>query len=310
MIFKKSFSLLIVIVFILTSVLAQFSWAAEASQATLLEDLHQIEVSIYGVTQDKPLVERVEYLEKELVGRTLPGTIIDRVKQLKEFIITGTPEDVSVMFKINSSQWVLEEKITNENLITKINNLENVLFGNTSEDVLAMRAETIFNICFKEGKPVTEEVTIPSGTLIPIRFQNAISSKDAMPGDTFTYQVVKNMFIGNKLLIPMNSKGIGEITEAKKAKILAQPGKLKLIFNPIMALDGTSIELIMGEKAEKENKRLYVAVGTGILGFLVLSNPIGLAFGALIPGKDVKIDEGTEMVLQVKEDSKVLALVP
>jgi len=53
-----------------------------------------------------------------------------------------------------------------------------------------------------------------------------------------------------------------------------------------------------------------VAVGTGILGFLVLSNPIGLAFGALIPGKDVKIDEGTEMVLQVKEDSKVLALVP
>ena len=310
MIFKKSFSLLIVIVFILTSVLAQFSWAAEASQATLLEDLHQIEVSIYGVTQDKPLVERVEYLEKELVGRTLPGTIIDRVKQLKEFIITGTPEDVSVMFKINSSQWVLEEKITNENLITKINNLENVLFGNTSEDVLAMRAETIFNICFKEGKPVTEEVTIPSGTLIPIRFQNAISSKDAMPGDTFTYQVVKNMFIGNKLLIPMNSKGIGEITEAKKAKMLAQPGKLELIFNPIMALDGTSIELIIGEKAEEENKRLYVAVGTGILGFLVLSNPIGLAFGALIPGKDVKIDEGTEMVLQVKEDSKVLALVP
>ena len=310
MIFKKSFSLLIVIVFILTSVLAQFSWAAEASQATLLEDLHQIEVSIYGVTQDKPLVERVEYLEKELVGRTLPGTIIDRVKQLKEFIITGTPEDVSVMFKINSSQWVLEEKITNENLITKINNLENVLFGNTSEDVLAMRAETIFNICFKEGKPVTEEVTIPSGTLIPIRFQNAISSKDAMPRDTFTYQVVKNMFIGNKLLIPMNSKGIGEITEAKKAKMLAQPGKLELIFNPIMALDGTPIELIMGEKAEEENKRLYVAVGTGILGFLVLSNPIGLAFGALIPGKDVKIDEGTEMVLQVKEDSKVLALVP
>jgi len=310
MIFKKSFSLLIVIAFILTSVLAQFSWAAEASQATLLEDLHQIEVSIYGVTQDKPLVERVEYLEKELVGRTLPGTIIDRVKQLKEFIITGTPEDVSVMFKINSSQWVLEEKITNENLITKINNLENVLFGNTSDDVLAMRAETIFNVCFKEGKPVTEEVTIPSGTLIPIRFQSTISSKDAMPGDTFTYQVVKNMFIGNKLLIPMNSKGIGEITEAKKAKMLAQPGKLELIFNPIMALDGTPIELIMGEKAEEENKRLYVAVGTGILGFLVLSNPIGLAFGALIPGKDVKIDEGTEMVLQVKEDSKVLALVP
>ena len=39
MLFKKSFSLLIVIVFIFTSVLAQFSWAAEVSEATLLEDL-------------------------------------------------------------------------------------------------------------------------------------------------------------------------------------------------------------------------------------------------------------------------------
>ena len=309
MIFKKVFSFILITAFIFTSVLAQFSWAAEASQATLLEDLYQVEVAIYGVTQDKPLVERVEYLEKELVGRTLPGTIIDRVKQLKEFIITGTPEDISVMFKINSSQWVLEEKITNETLITKIENLENVLFGESSDDVLAMRAETIFSICFKEGKPATEEVIIPSGTLIPIRFQSTISSKDAIPGDTFTCQVVKNIFLSNKLIIPMNSIAIGEITEVKKAKILAQPGKLELFFNPIMALDGTSIELIMGEKAEEENKRLYVAVGTGILGFLVLSNPIGLAFGALIPGKDVKIDEGTEMVLQVKEDTKVLALV-
>ena len=309
MLIKKSFSLLIVIVFICTSVLAQFSWAAEASQATLLEDLCQVEVAIYGVTQDKPLVERVEYLEKELVGRTLPGTIIDRVKQLKEFIITGTPGDTSVIFKINASQWILEEKITSNPLFDRINNLENVLFGNTSDDVLAMRAETIFSICFKEGKPATEEVIIPSGTLIPIRFQSTISSKNSKPGDTFICQVVKNMFLGNKLIIPMNSEAIGEITEAKKAKILAQPGKLELIFRPIMALDGIPIELTMGEKAEEENKRLYVAVGTGILGFLILSNPIGLAFGALIPGKDVKIDEGTEIVLQVKEDTKVLALV-
>jgi len=309
MIFKKVFSLILITAFICTSVLAQFSQAAEVSQATLLEDLYQVEAAIYGVTQDKPLVERVEYLEKELVGRTLPGTIIDRVKQLKEFIVTGTPEDTSVIFKINASQWILEEKITSDPLFDRIENLEDVLFGKTSDDVLAMRAETVFGICFKEGKPVTEEVTIPSGTLIPIRFQSTINSKDGITGDTFICQVVKNMFISNKLVIPMNSKATGEITEVKKAKILAQPGKLELIFKPIMALDGTPIELIMGEKAEEENKRLYVAVGTGILGFLILSNPIGLAFGALIPGKDVKIDEGTEIVLQVKEDTKVLALV-
>ncbi len=309
MIFKRLTSLLLVIVFICTSVFAQFSWAAEASQATLLEVLSQIEMAIYGVTQEKPLVERVNYLEKELVGRTLPGTITSRAKQLKEFIITGTPEDPSVIFKINASQWILEEKITSGPLITKIESLENALFGKTSSDVLAMRAESIFEICFKEGKPQMEEVIIPAGTLVSIRFLNNLSSKESVSGETFNYQVGENVFIDNKLVISANSAGLGEITLAKKARILAQPGELELTFKSIMSLDGTPIDLIMGEKAEEENKRLYVAVGAGLLGLIILSNPIGLVFGALIPGEDVKIDEGTEIFLQVKENTAVIALV-
>src|SRR5665648_96151 len=309
MIFKRLSSLFLIIVFICTSVLAQFSWAAEASQATLLEDLSQIEMAIYGTASEKPLIERVEYLEKELVGRTLPGTIIDRVKQLKEFIISGTPEEPSVIFKINASQWMLEEKNTSEPLIVKIENLENVLFGKTSDDFLAMRAETIFSVCFKEGKPQVENVLIPAGTLIPIRFLSTLNSKNNKTGETFDFQISENVFLDNKLIIPANSKGVGEITKAKKASILSRPGKLEIEFKSVLALDGTSLGLILGEKAEEENKRLYVAVGAGILGLIVLSNPIGLVFGALVPGKNVKIEEGTEMFLQVKEDTTVIALV-
>lgn len=309
MLFKKSFSLLLVIVFICTSVLAQFSWATEASQATLSEDLSRIEIAIYGIIQDKPLVKRVEYLEKELVGRTLPGTITNRVIQLKEFIISGTPEEPSVIFKINASQWILEDKITSEPLITKIENLERVLFGKTSYDVLAMRSEDIFSLCFKEGKPLVEEVVIPAGTLVPIRFLSTLSSKSNKTGETFRFQLSENIFLDNKLIIPVNSEGVGEITKAKKATLLSRPGKLEIEFKSLSALDGTSLSLILGEEAEEENKRLYVAIGAGILGFIILSNPIGLVFGALIPGKNVKIEEGTEMFLQVKSDTTVIALV-
>ena len=309
MLFKKSFSLLIVIVFICTSVLAQFSWAAEVSQATMSEDLGRIEVAIYGVTQEKPLVERVEYLEKELVGRTLPGTITGRIKQLKEFIISGTPEELSVIFKINASQWILDEKITSEPLIVRIENLENMLFGTITDDVLAMRAENIFSVCFKEGKPLVEEVVIPAETLIPIRFLGTLNSKTNNSGETFNFQIAENVFIDNKLIIPANYQGVGEITKAKKATILLRPGKLEIEFKPILALDGTSLGLILGEKAEEENKRLFIAVGTGILGLLILSSPVGLVFGALVPGKNVKIEEGTEMFLQVEEDTTVIALV-
>ena len=309
MLFKKSFSLLLVIIFICTSVLAQFSWATEASQATLSEDLSRIEIAIYGIIQDKPLVKRVEYLEKELVGRTLPGTITNRVIQLKEFIISGTPEEPSVIFKINASQWILEDKITSEPLITKIENLERVLFGKTSNDVLAMRAEGIFSLCFEEGKPLVEEVVIPAGTLVPIRFLSTLSSKSNEAGETFRFQLSENVFLDNKLIIPINSEGVGKITKAKKATLLSRPGKLEIEFKSFSALDGTSLSLILGEEAEEENKRLFVAVGAGILGFIILSNPIGLVFGALVPGKNVKIEEGTEIFLQVESDTPVIALV-
>jgi hypothetical protein len=309
MIFKRLSSLILITVFIFTSVLTQFSWAVEASEATLLEDLSQIEMAIYGTTQEKPLVERVEYLEKELVGRTLPGTITSRAKQLKEFIISGTPEDPSVIFKINASQWILEEKIISQPLIIKIENLENVLFGKTSDDVLAMRAESIFGVCFKEGKPQVEEVVIPAGALVPVRFLSTLSSKSNKVGETFNFQIAENVFLDNKLVIPTNSEGLGEIIEAKKATILSRPGKLEIEFKSLSALDGTSLSLILGEEAEEENKRLYVAVGAGILGFIILSNPIGLVFGALVPGKNVKIEEGTEMFLQVESDTSVIALV-
>jgi hypothetical protein len=74
-------------------------------------------------------------------------------------------------------------------------------------------------------------------------------------------------------------------------------------------LDGTSLHLILGEEAQKENTRIAIAVGVGILGLIVLSNPIGLIAGALVPGKNVKIEQGSQIFLQVKEDTKVIALV-
>lgn len=310
MLYKRIFSFLFLVAFLWTSVLVQFTWAVEASQANLLEDLSQLEIAIYGAAAaEKSLVERVEYLEKELVGLTLPGTITSRIKQLKDFIIAGTPEEPSVIFKINASQWILEAKITSEPLSIKIENLETVLFGKTSTEVLAMKAENIFSLCFKESKPQAEEVIVPAGTLVPVSFLSTLSSKDNKTGETFNFQITENIFIANKLVILNNTVGVGEIVNLKKATFLSRSGKLELEFKPISALDGTSISLILGEEAQKENSRVAIAVGVGILGLIVLSNPIGLIAGALIPGKEVKIEQGSQIFLQVKEDTKVLALV-
>jgi len=172
-----------------------------------------------------------------------------------------------------------------------------------------MRAESIFGVCFKEGRPQVEEVLIPAGTLVPVRFLSTLSSKNNKTGETFNFQIAENVFLDNKLIIPANYEGIGEIAKAKKATILSRPGKLEIEFKSVLALDGTSLSLILGEEAEEENKRLYVAIGAGILGLIILSSPVGLVLGALIPGKNVKIEEGTEMFLQVESDTSVIVLV-
>ncbi|HBY57918.1 MAG TPA: hypothetical protein DEG96_08705 [Candidatus Atribacteria bacterium] len=317
MFLKKRLSILLTIIFILSIVLPQFALAqttqtpqTTVSDIAVIEDLAQIEMRIYGEVKDDSLLNRVELLEKELVGRTLPGILKDRVKQLKDFIVTGTPEEPSLSFKVNSAQWTLQDKITDDPLKVKIEELELTIFGELSEEVLAMRAERIFSVCFPEGKPNIQEITIPAGTLIPVVLLESIGSKKSDDGDIFEYQIAEDFVYAGSIIVPKNTIARGEVLKAKKASILLKKGKLEVDFKSIEALDGTNIRLVMGEASEEENSRLGIAIGASIAGLIILSNPIGLVAGALIPGKNVTLKEGTKIYLEVANDTKVLSLVP
>ncbi len=315
MFLKKRLSILLTIIFTLSIVLPQFALAqttqtpqTTVSDIAVIEDLAQIEMRIYGEVKDDSLLNRVELLEKELVGRTLPGILKDRVKQLKDFIVTGTPEEPSLSFKVNSAQWTLQDKITDDPLKVKIEELELTIFGELSEEVLAMRAERIFSVCFPEGKPNIQEITIPAGTLIPVVLLESIGSKKSDDGDIFEYQIAEDFVYAGSIIVPKNTIARGEVLKAKKASILLKKGKLEVDFKSIEALDGTNIRLVMGEASEEENSRLGIAIGASIAGLIILSNPIGLVAGALIPGKNVTLKEGTKIYLEVANDTKVLSL--
>ncbi len=307
---KQRLSISLTTIFLLSIILPQITLAQSSSEIAVIEDLAQIEIRVFGEVQDESLLSRVEYLEKELVGRTLPGILRDRVKQLKDFIVTGTPEDPSLSFKINSAQWSLQDEITDEPLLAKIEDLELKIFGEKSEEVLAMRAEKIFNIVFQEGRPNIREITIPAGTLIPVYLMEDIGSKKSDEGDAFEYQVAEDIIYGGSVVIPKNTVAKGEVLKAKRASILLKKGQLEVDFKSIEALDGTNIRLIMGENAEEENSRLAIAIGASIAGLVILSNPIGLVAGALIPGKNITLKEGTKLYLEVASSSTVISLAP
>lgn len=305
---KKRISIFFAIVFIFSIILPQIALAQATAEIPIIEDLTQIEILIYGEPRDDSLLNRVELLEKDLVGRTLPGIITDRVKQLKDFVITGTPEEPSLSFKINSTQRVLQDRITEDPLLPKIEDLELTIFGELSEEVLAMRAEKIFNVCFPEGRPASKEINIPAGTLIPVTLLDKISSKKNKGGDTFTYQVAEDIVYAGSVIIPKGTTAQGEVIKAKKASVLLKRGQLELDFKSIETLGGSHIKLDMAELTEDEKTRLGVAVGAGIAGLIILSNPIGLAAGALVPGKNVILKEGTRLYLEVAEDAKIMSL--
>ncbi|HNR65706.1 MAG TPA: hypothetical protein PKJ95_05385 [Atribacterota bacterium] len=305
---KKNCSVFFAVIFFLSLILPQIALAQNSSEIAIIEDLSQIEMLIYGEVKEGGLLIRVETLEKELVGRTLPGILKDRVKQLKDFIVTGTPEEPSLSFKINSAQRTLQDGVSDEPLLPKIEELELIIFGELSDDVLAMRAEKIFTVCFPEGRPSTQEVMVPAGTMIPVVLLQKISSKKSHSGDIFEYKVAEDIAYAGSVIIPKDTIARGEVLKAKKASVLLKKGELQLDFKTIEAIDGTNIRLVIGEASEEENTRLGVAIGAGIAGLIILSNPIGLAAGALIPGKNVTFKEGTKIYLEVARDTKIISL--
>lgn len=308
MFYKKELSIFFIFIFTLSIFLTQFAFAQTTSEITIISDLSQIEMQVFGEVKTESILSRVEYLEKEMVGRTLPGIIKDRVKQLKDFILTGTPEEPSLAFKINSVQLSLMDSVTEDPLLAKVEELEINIFGEVSDDVLAMRAEKIFNVIFEDGRPSTTELTIPAGTLVPVVLMDDIGSKKSEDGDIFEYQIAEDVIYSGINLIPKGTTGKGEVLKARKASVFLRKGKLELDFRFIEAIDNTPLRLVMGEKAEAENSRIGLAFGASIAGLIILSNPIGLVAGALIPGKNITLEEGTKIFLEVAGDTKISTL--
>ncbi len=305
---KQKISIILSVIFVFSILLPQIALAQATTDIALVEDLAQIEMSIFGEVKDESILNRVEYLEKELVGRTLPGILRERVSQLKDFIVTGTTDEPSLSFKVNSAQLSLEDKITDEPLLKKIEDLELTIFGENSDEVIAMRAEKIFNIIFEEGRPDIREFTIPAGTLIPVILMEDIGSKKSDEGDLFQYSVAEDITYAGTVVVPKGTIGNGEVLKAKKASILLKKGKLEIDFRYIEAVDGTPLRLIIGELSEEQNSRIGLAVGAGIAGLIILSNPVGIVAGALIPGKNITIEEGTRLYLEVAGDTKIVSL--
>jgi hypothetical protein len=87
-------------------------------------------------------------------------------------------------------------------------------------------------------KPATGKYLVPSGTRLPLVLHNAITTRNAKPGDPVYLETLFPIVIDDHILIPAGSYVQGEITDAKRPGKVKGTGEIRLRLNTMILPNG------------------------------------------------------------------------
>lgn len=277
-----------------------------AANYTILEKAQKAESTIYGDVQSGALTERVDSLDTLLHGKIITsGSMENRVDSLYTDVYGNTGSDLSLLAAVNMMQWKYSGQITNGSLVSRITSLEEGLDGKAATGSLSGRVSSLRSSLLGNKQFVSQAVTLPAGTVVKLKNTDALTSKTIKKNDIVHFSVVENVTVGDVVAIPSGMQCEGTVTEARKAGIFGRNGKLVITYGDVRASDGTSVPLIIGEKAKEEYKRTLGAVGASAAGAIILG-PVGVVGGLFVKGNEVNIPAGTTMYTEVKTNTDVV----
>ena len=127
-------------------------------------------------------------------------------------------------------------------------------------------------------------VTVPEGTSIVVRLDQAISSKTSRAGDTFTATVAQPISVGDKVVIPQGATASGTVVDAKARGRFKGAAMLKIVLNSVTVNNSNyNVETSADSRSMKgKGKRTATLIGGGAgLGALI-GGLAGGGKGALI----------------------------
>ena len=132
--------------------------------------------------------------------------------------------------------------------------------------------------------------SVPSGTRLPLILHNAVTTRNAKPGDPVYLESLFPVVIDNRILIPAGSYIQGEILEARRPGKVKGTGEIRLRLNSMVLPNGYAVDFNAvptnagtggNESTDSEGKIHGDTDKGGDVGTVAKSTGIGAAIGAI-----------------------------
>ena len=131
---------------------------------------------------------------------------------------------------------------------------------------------------------------VPSGTRLPLILHNAVTTRNAKPGDPIYLETLFPIVIDNRILIPAGSYVQGQIEEARRPGKVKGTGEIRLRLNSMILPNGYAVDFNAiptnagtggNEATDKEGNIHGDTDKSGDVGTIVKSTGIGAGVGGI-----------------------------
>jgi hypothetical protein len=143
--------------------------------------------------------------------------------------------------------------------------------------------------------PVQQQTmsVLPANTELTLSMNQEVSTKGKRwnEGDTFDLTVTHNVMLGNYVVIPRGSRGVGRITWLTNKGAFGKSGKMEIDLEYVEA-GGRRIPISGHYRQEGEGNTVGTVAGVVAVGL----------FAGFVTGKSGRIPQGRELTARTKED--------
>jgi hypothetical protein len=151
----------------------------------------------------------------------------------------------------------------------------------------------------QDAPVATPNVVLKDGTPVQLKFVHKVISSRVIAGEKLDLQVVEEVRIGDRVVIPKDSAAEAMVTMAQAKRAMGRGGNLEIKIESVRLTSGETARLRMLKDVKGEGNKAPMIVGAVAIGIVYL--PAAPLF-FYVHGKDAVIPEGTEITAYVNGD--------